>query len=152
MGAVGLGAVIGVVVWQASSDTVEAESASEERRAGIRAILNHELHDLGDSETRQRFQDEGFLMEEDQVVHFKVFENPTTGFQWIPKEGMCDGVVKITESFDPPAAVSEEEGQMAGAGGTKYYSVVGLDEGNCDFQIAYARFWEFSWEENGNDE
>ena len=57
---------------------------------------------------------------------------------------MCEGILKISDSFDAPAT-GEDELEKAGAPGTKYFTLAALSEGDCYFKMAYARGWEFNW-------
>ena len=49
------------------------------------------------------------------------------------------------DGYEPP--VSEEEYDIVGAPGTRYFTFTGVGEGQCVFKMAYARPWEFDWED-----
>ena len=100
-----------------------------------------------------------------------VDENPSSGYMWIiEKSSECDKIVGVesrlayNKNGDPWRAEIVHERQTgvftpaqdlpaeAGVGGTKYIALRPLAIGECQFRMAHARQWEFSWDrpEQGN--
>ena len=105
--------------------------------------------DLNDSSTVESLEINGLQVSVDQSHHMSVKENLTTGYSWIVKP-TCKYELQIQESYDPPFFAEEDEAIM-GAAGTKYLQFLGANEGECTFQMAYARGWEFDWESNAEN-
>ena len=76
-------------------------------------------------------------------------ENLTTGLLWILDKNACSQtMVKIESTYDAPDQF-DYEAEIAGEGGTRYFSLTGgVDTGDCTFRMAYARPWEFNWEDS----
>ena len=108
------------------------------------------VHDLNEKETLNRFQDEGVSLSRSMSVHFSVEENLTTGYAWtLEKAGPCEGFVSVSESYDAPQF--DDGLEVAGASGTKYFTFTGQKTGKCTWRAAYARPWEFDWENRVNN-
>ena len=94
------------------------------------------------------FQDRGLSLERNDVQHFTVSENLTTGFEWILEKngGECADILSVHESYDAPY-FGEDELDLVGVAGSKYFSLHGVRNGQCTWRAAYARSWEFDWQD-----
>ena len=94
------------------------------------------------------FTEQGLRLEGNNVQHFSVSENVTTGYEWILEErgGECRNILSVRESYDAPY-FGEGELELVGVAGTKYFSLNGLKNGQCTWRAAYARSWEFDWQD-----
>ena len=101
------------------------------------------LVNISDEDTLMGLQSAGVTISSDGgKEYFSVEENLTTGYQWIVHEDACEpDVLKIESDYDPPADIEN----YVGAPGTRYFTLTGVGKGECDFKMAYARPWEFSW-------
>ena len=57
--------------------------------------------DLNDRDTYDKLSDDGLFINIDASHHFKVRENPTTGYEWSIRD-TCQDLVLVNESFDAP--------------------------------------------------
>ena len=113
------------------------------------AARSYAIQDLDQPEDLELWMSNGITLDlsenDTQSITFKVKENATTGFKWsIDPSGCPESVATITQTFDAPIQFDEEEPLM-GAGGMAYFEIEAEDVGTCDFTIAYARGWMFSW-------
>ena len=147
----GLAAVsvtIAVVVIVQSRKEEELRTVDIDEQSGLLAGAQV-IHDLDDDATLRRLTKEGLRLSINDSTHFAVEENLTTGYGWqLEKDGgECGrrGVISISESYDAPH-FGDEELAPVGAPGTKYFSFFGSSKGSCTWRAAYARSWEFDWE------
>ena len=75
----------------------------------------------------------------DHAYFIQVATNPTTGFDWIIDTDDCDGIVEIIQEYER----DDERGDMPGVGGTTYWTLIGLSEGECTFRGVKERSWDF---------
>ena len=106
------------------------------------------LHNLDDGPTLETLTADGLeVRREGGNAYLKVEENLTTGYQWIFEKKDCHGVnLDISKEFDAPAQFEGEEPLM-GEAGTLYVTLTGRESGDCSIRMAYARPWEFDWED-----
>ena len=146
----GLAAVsVTIAVVVITQNRKEAEVKTEEIEEQGRLGGFGTIHDLDDPATLRRLTSEGLQLNLNGATHFSVEENLTTGYGWeLEKDGgECGrrGVISISESYDAPH-FGDEELAPVGAPGTKYFSFFGSSKGSCTWRAAYARSWEFDWE------
>ena len=116
-----------------------------------------QLWNLSLKKTLTQIESQGVVIDVDGgKAYFSVEENATTGYQWMVNNDACSSdLVGIDSSFDPPNAVFTQtdgpEVELVGAGGTRYFTFTGGVKGECIFEMAYARSWEFNWETNGDN-
>ena len=143
------GITVGIIFLTQSDSKAEESNAVEEQNSiegfGIRSTRVQ--MDLNDFSFVERLETDGLKISVDETHHMSVEENLTTGYQWIIKP-TCEFEIQIQESYDPPF-FAEDEG-IVGAAGTKYIQLLGANEGECTYQMAYARSWEFDWDSNAN--
>ena len=105
---------------------------------------------MSNEATRKKFKDEGVSIKKMDSIHFAFEENLTTGYEWIMETpSPCKGLVSTASSYDAPQFENDDI-EYVGAPGTRYYSVTGKSKGECTWKIAYARNWEFDWENRQN--
>ena len=80
------------------------------------------LHNLDDDELLDELEEKGFYIQDNgESVYFRADSNPTTGYDWNIRDS-CS-VATISSSFDAPYFADDEE--VAGAGGTSYFTISG---------------------------
>ena len=140
---VAVGATIYLVL-DSSSEEESLQTKDEEMDE-----LGWQVWDLSDAATRKAITKEGVAIDaRGDLEYFSVSENLTTGYEWIidPK-GCSKQIIKVETSYDAPAQLEESEEPIMGAPGTKYITFTGVEPGKCTFRMAYARQWEFDWED-----
>ena len=118
--------------------------------------------DLDDSEMLERLESKGVAMVLDSYdAVFKVKENGSTGFGWLWDDKACtEDVVSLDthvqmESNVNKEQLSSEDGaietvqvrtHMVGMPSERIFTLTPENVGECTFRLAYARPWEFSFE------
>mmetsp|Transcript_9741 Transcript_9741/g.12001 ORF Transcript_9741/g.12001 Transcript_9741/m.12001 type:complete len:154 (-) Transcript_9741:130-591(-) len=141
------GVTIVVVAGTVYYITTKDEEAALKTEEQVEEPKKLTLLSLSDEAIQLKLADKGLTLDADGgVEYFEVEENASTGYQWILKTSDCSPeVVKIETGFDAP--VSDKEYDLVGAPGTRYFTFTGKGEGKCNFSMAYARPWEFDWED-----
>ena len=103
-------------------EDLETEEKAEEKQKLV-------LLSLSNDGTVKQLRKDGLTLDANGgEEYFEVEENLSTGYQWILKTDDCDiEVVKIVDGYEPP--VSEEEYDIVGAPGTRYFTFTGVGEG-----------------------
>ena len=110
--------------------------------------LSQTVHDLDNDVVLKAFTDNGLSLARNEVKHFSVSENLTTGYEWILEKdgGECGDILSVHDSYDAPY-FGEDDLELVGVSGTKYFSLHGVRNGQCTWRAAYARSWEFDWQD-----
>ena len=132
-----------------------AQTATREESDSVK-LIGPELFDLEKRTVLAKIEDEGVILEKDGgLTYFSVESNASTGYSWIIDESACsEDILTVEESYAPPEPEMIVDGkavEMAGAPGTSYFTFTGGDKGDCTFKMAYARSWEFNWEETNDN-
>ena len=107
LGAIAATVLIGVIVIYQQSQ-IETEESSSSKEKTLEGFGVNKVHDLDDQDILQSLSIEGLGIQSGNTVHFKIIENATTGFMWILEPGMCEGILKISDSFDAPTTGEDE--------------------------------------------
>ncbi len=141
---------------QAGSETEVEDAQTAREESDAVQLIGPELFDLDKRSVLAKIEDEGVILKKDGgLVYFSVESNASTGYSWIINESACsEDILTVEESYAPPEPemiVDGEAVEMSGAPGTSYFTFTGGDKGDCTFKMAYARSWEFNWEETNDN-
>ena len=141
----------------AMADEGGAMSVEKEEKSQKGQLEGAQLWNLNLEKTLTQIESQGVVIDVDGgKAYFSIEENATTGYQWMVNDGACSSdLVSINSSFDAPNAVfttsDGQEVELLGLAGTRYFTFTGGVKGECIFEMAYARSWEFDWETNGDN-
>jgi len=77
----------------------------------------------------------------DQEFVIAVDSNPTTGYDW--EVSYDDNMLSLAEEEYSP----DKEPGLVGTGGTQYFTLKALEEGNTEITLTYKRSWETDYAE-----
>ena len=140
--------------WPAAWETDEEWDLEDEDRPMFgqdEAMVKMAVSNLFEADDLMEMTEENstLLLDADEPHYLKAKGNVTTGYTWLIDHSTCGDALSILDQYISPAMMGNE--QMMGASGETLFTLQASGSVDCQVQFAYARPWEFSWEEPSND-
>jgi len=135
---------------EGDSDGDESGADSSDDEDTNSKVESAEQDDLADamelSEAASR--NAPMILELEEPTYLKAESNATTGYMWMIDADDCDGKLDTQDQMLQAQFVTDEEGNMmVGTPSSTLFTITAYELGiNCSVRFAYARPWEFSWD------